>query len=187
MGVANRDSSRKGTSTQCAGEVPTQGAGTAGTKADAATATIAVVSEAADTDGTDAAAVGGVDGAEWLGGRRDGETGNTFSDDANLHSGGCGVTSPSSGFILICMRLRSLFDRRVNLLQIVIILKCHSYRRCEGATCGMSLENNNNLSKSSWWPTDGRGCMSLVEPTTSERGFVCLKKEGASQKRMAAN
>ena len=32
MGVANRDSSRKGTSTQCAGEVPTQGAGTAGTK-----------------------------------------------------------------------------------------------------------------------------------------------------------
>ena len=64
MGTANRDSSRKGTGVQCAGEVPTQGVGTAGTKADAATATIAVVSEAADTDGTDAAAVGGADGAE---------------------------------------------------------------------------------------------------------------------------
>jgi hypothetical protein len=64
MGTGDRDSSRKGTSTQCAGEVPTQGAGTAGTKADTATATIAVVSEAADTDGTDAASVGGVDGAE---------------------------------------------------------------------------------------------------------------------------
>jgi hypothetical protein len=58
MGTTNRDSSRKGTSAQCAGEVPTQEAGTAGTEAEAATATIAVVSEAADAHGTDTAAVG---------------------------------------------------------------------------------------------------------------------------------
>ena len=64
MGTGDRDSSRKGTSAQCAGEVPTQGAGMAVTKAGPAAATIAVVSEAADTDGTDAKAVGGGNGGE---------------------------------------------------------------------------------------------------------------------------
>ena len=85
--------------------------------------------------GAEVAAGGRTAGAEWCDERVGPELGMTFSEDAKPRSGGRGVTSPSSCFLLrfACGFGRSSIGESAS-CRSSLLSTSPSYRRCEDAT-----------------------------------------------------
>ena len=134
------ESAWKGTSARGARAAPVRGASVTVAAAEVGCEGSSGTGTGTGTGGTDCgaeevAAGGRTAGAEWCDERVGPELGMTFSEDAKPRSGGRGVTSPSSCFLLrfACGFGRSSIGESAS-CRSSLLSTSPSYRRCEDAT-----------------------------------------------------